>query len=494
MFKNKVVILLTITLIAGIIPPAYAETSVTLMSTDSSGQPINAFTQIILDDYASTPWLVAGKVTVSAKVTSGYGLSMWVQVADENKIIGSGFTPVTFTGIEGKSYTVIAHGYSEGGLAFEKWSDGVTSNVRKITMDGNVRLTAIYSMAQGMTDSITIIAQDQNQQERSMYTVIRDQAGTILSTGYTPFTFTGAKYSIVSVEISNYNTLEFQSWSDGLTSATRNVVLNGATLTARYIDHVGEHSVYVPAYWGTWKQSLIDEWDKLIISVESNQDINFLVAINPASGPGDSQNTILASKINRLKDAGATVIGYVGVNYFSELPKSKYPVGNLWPSDTPKTMADLKKDIDKYKSFYPMLDGFMFDDYPSKKTIVMPNGSTKYVYSLAQELNNYARSRGADFIKTNPGTGSDNDYFTFNENMSTYEGQSIPTVNKLDAITLNGVYKSKTTVVVHSLTTLPSSSTISALYDKVDYVYITNNTYNTLPSYWTEFLKAVSNS
>ena len=141
-----------------------------------------------------------------------------------------------------------------------------------------------------------------------------------------------------------------------------------------------------------------------------------------------------------------------------------------------------------------MIDGLMSDDYPSKKTITLPDGTTKDVYSLAQELDRYAKSKpGITFIKANPGTAAHPDYFALNDNMSTYEGSSLPTLSRLDTITENGKYSSKTTVVVHSLLTLPDSRTIQSLYEKVDYLYITDDSYNALPSYWQIFLERVSN-
>lgn len=453
---------------------------------------------------APEPTPVTYEIIVNSADMSGNAKTgMYTTIKEGGATLKAGFTPLSFTGKAGATYSVTVADY--GSSRFDHWDNGSTTRTRILTLDADSAVTAFYrtpaltlNPTSGPADTSVYVTGihfypnssvvvTYGDEQKSVASATADSAGSFGVSFAAPGLGTGT-HSLSVMDAKGWKaTATFEETATTLSSQTSSPETSNLVV-------VPFHQVYVPAYWGTWKQSLVDEWDKLIKSVKENPEIKFVVTINPASGPGTSQNALLASKAQALKEAGATVIGYVGVNYFSELPKSQYPVGNSWPSDTPKTMSDLKKDIDRYVAFYPMIDGFMFDDYPSKKTITLPDGTIKEVYSLAQDLDRYARSKpGITFIKANPGTAAHPDYFTLNENMSTYEGSSLPTLSRLDTITENGKYSSKTTVVVHSLLTLPDSRTIQSLYEKVDYLYITDNSYNALPSYWQIFLERVSN-
>jgi hypothetical protein len=448
----------------------------------------------------STHILTVASADMSGNIKTG----MYTTIKEGGATIKFGFTPLSFTGNVGATYSVTVADY--GSSFFDHWDNGSTTRTRILTLDSDTVITAFYrtptltlsptSGPAGTSIYVTGIHFYPNSSVVVTYGAEQKSVATATTNSAGSFGVSFAALAL-GTGIHSVSVTDAKGWKATATFEETTATVSSLTSSPEtYSDPIAvpSHHIYVPAYWGTWKQSLVDEWDKLIKSVKENPKIKFVVTINPASGPGTSQNALLASKAQALKEAGATVIGYVGVNYFSELPKSQYPVGNSWPSDTPKTMSDLKKDIDRYVAFYPMIDGFMFDDYPSKKTITLPDGTIKEVYSLAQELDRYARGKpGITFIKANPGTAAHPDYFTLNDNMSTYEGSSLPTLSRLDTITENGKYSSKTTVVVHSLLTLPDSRTIQSLYEKVDYVYITDNSYNALPSYWQIFLERVSN-
>jgi hypothetical protein len=427
--------------------------------------------------YAAT----ANNLAVRAYSIDGEALSMYATIKSDGITIKTGFTPLTYSGTTGKTYTVEVSNYKD--LTFSKWGNGSTDNPRTVTLSTDTTAVAYFKT----TSALSVRAYSIDGEALSMYATIKSGSNTVKS-GFTPFTYTGIKGETYTVTVSNYKDLTFSKWGNGSTDNPRTVTLSTDTTAVAYFG--AKHRIYVPAFWGTWSTSLIAEWDRLIQSVRDNKELTFVVAINPASGPGTSQNALLASKAQALKDAGATVIGYVGVNYFSELPKSQYPVNNPWPSNTPKTMADLKKEVDRYISFYPMVEGFMFDDYPSKKWISgLPDGSSKEVYSLARQLNDYARSKpGITYIQSNPGIPPHPDYYLLNDNMITFEGTYVPSLSLLDTITENGKYSSKTTVVIHSLSTLPDKLTISNLFVKAKAIYITHNTYNTLPSYWDQLI------
>jgi hypothetical protein len=467
---------------------------------DSSVSLTAHYRQLLPPPAPSTHILTVASADMSGNVKTG----MYTTIKEGGATIKFGFTPLSFTGNAGATYSVTVADY--GSSFFDHWDNGSTTRTRTLTLGSDTVVIAFYrtptlslnptSGPAGTSIYVTGIHFYPNSsvvvtygdEQKSVASATTNSVGAFVVSFAAPALGTGI-HSVSVTDAKGWKaTATFEETATTVTAKTTTPETSPDPIA------VPSHHIYVPAYWGTWKQSLVDEWDELIKSVKENPKIKFVVTINPASGSGTSQNALLASKAQALKEAGATVIGYVGVNYFSELPKSQYPVGNSWPSDTPKTMSDLKKDVDRYIAFYPMIDGFMFDDYPSKKTITLPDGTIKEVYSLAQDLDKYARSKpGITFIKANPGTAAHPDYFTLNDNMSTYEGSSLPTLSRLDTITENGKYSSKTTVVVHSLLTLPDSRTIQSLYEKVDYLYITDNSYNALPSYWQIFLERVSN-
>ena len=83
------------------------------------------------------------QLTVNAYTTGGKAISMYATVKSGDTIVKSGFTPFTYTGTTGNTYSVEASNYS--GLTFSKWGDGTTSNPRSIALFADTTATAYYS-------------------------------------------------------------------------------------------------------------------------------------------------------------------------------------------------------------------------------------------------------------------------------------------------------------------------------------------------------------
>ncbi|WP_415282145.1 discoidin domain-containing protein [Candidatus Nitrososphaera sp. FF02] len=80
---------------------------------------------------------------MNAYTTGGKALSMYATVKSGDTIVKSGFTPFTYTGTTGNTYSVEVSNY--GGLTFSKWGDATTSNPRSIALLADTTATAYYS-------------------------------------------------------------------------------------------------------------------------------------------------------------------------------------------------------------------------------------------------------------------------------------------------------------------------------------------------------------
>jgi hypothetical protein len=94
---------------------------------------------------SSTTSTVSGssQLNVATQNTAGAALSgYWTQLWQNGVTIDSGYTPSTYTLVNGQLYTIEADGY--GSCAFDHWLDnGSTNNMRDITITNNNSLVAV---------------------------------------------------------------------------------------------------------------------------------------------------------------------------------------------------------------------------------------------------------------------------------------------------------------------------------------------------------------
>jgi hypothetical protein len=112
----------------------------------------------------------------------------------------------------------------------------------------------------------------------------------------------------------------------------------------------------VPAYFYPSGAGL-DYWNRLARDAGS---INIEAILNPASGPGTTQDPNYVAVVNKLRTAGGRVLGYVATQY-----------GN-------RDLAEARKDIDKYISFYN-INGIFIDEMANTKER-LPYYETLYQY------------------------------------------------------------------------------------------------------------------
>jgi hypothetical protein len=90
-------------------------------------------------------------LTVRAYTTGGDALSMYAVIKSGSTTVKTGFTPLTYTGTTGNTYSVQVQNYND--LTFSKWGNGSTSNPRTITLWGDTTAVAYYN--KGTTTTTT---------------------------------------------------------------------------------------------------------------------------------------------------------------------------------------------------------------------------------------------------------------------------------------------------------------------------------------------------
>ena len=85
----------------------------------------------------------ANTLTVRAYSDDGKSLSMYATIKSGNTTVKSGFTPLTYAGTIGKTYTVTVSNYKD--IVFHKWVDSEDDRSRTLKLSGDPFLTAYYS-------------------------------------------------------------------------------------------------------------------------------------------------------------------------------------------------------------------------------------------------------------------------------------------------------------------------------------------------------------
>jgi hypothetical protein len=140
----------------------------------------------------------------------------------------SGSTPITFTGIVGQQYTVTVSSFQQN--LFDHWDDGTTNPTRTITLTQNTVMTAYFKTAVSITiKSATLPGATLS----GMIAAIRS-GSTLITWGYTPFTYTlesGTTYTVTMYGVSGH---VFDHWDDGTTNPTRTISLTQDTVITAY--------------------------------------------------------------------------------------------------------------------------------------------------------------------------------------------------------------------------------------------------------------------
>ena len=222
--------------------------------------------------------------------------------------------------------------------------------------------------------------------------------------------------------------------------------------------------IMVPLY--TYPTS--STWDTMAKVKSSYPSVPTAAIINPSNGPGSSKDSNYASGIQKLQSAGVSVLGYVFTSYGS------------------RSTTSVKADIDRYKSFYPSINGIFFDE--------MANWAGKETYY--KSLNDYAKSRGYTFTVGNPGADTISSYVGTVDNIVIYENAGAPSLSYLKGWHLNYV-KKNFSMLPYKVGTLDKTYvTSSSAY--VGYMFITiddlPNPWDSLPSYYSTLASTINSA
>ncbi len=195
-----------------------------------------------------------------------------------------------------------------------------------------------------------------------------------------------------------------------------------------------------------------------------------VMIMNPASGPGTSQNSDYVAAVNNAKAAGIKVIGYVHTSYGA------------------RDIDVVKGEVDLYKQWYGV-SGIFLDEVSS--------GAAELPYY--QNVSAYIRSTNGTYVALNPGVVPDQGYISIGDTTTIFEG-TYNTYKTWSAPRWVSRYPaSKFTHLVYA--TSSSSNMKSAITrsknNRAGYVYVTNdvlpNPWDTLPSYWSSELNQINN-
>ena len=206
-----------------------------------------------------------------------------------------------------------------------------------------------------------------------------------------------------------------------------------------------KRGLIIPAYF--YNQSL---WDKV-----ANANIEEIVIVNPANGPG---SLVDENYVNFIKDL---------VNNY------KKPIGYVYTKWGDRDIELVKDDIDTWLRLYPEIQGFFVDE--------TSNNATKIDYY--KDIYNYIKSKGKYFVVLNPGTMPNTAYFSIADNIVVYEGD----VKNLPNEACKS-YADKSSIIVYGADEAEMREIVSSKHCEFMYITDDNNTnpYDSLPSYFDE--------
>jgi hypothetical protein len=196
-----------------------------------------------------------------------------------------------------------------------------------------------------------------------------------------------------------------------------------------------------------------------------------VMIMNPASGPGASQNSDYVTAVNNAKAAGIKVIGYVHTSY------------------SQRDIDTVKGEIDLYKQWYNV-SGIFLDEVNSSAAALL----------YYQNVSDYIKAASGTFVAMNPGTVPDQGYINISDTTVIFEGtyNTFKTWSAPSWVTSYPASKFTHLVYATSSKNNMKSAITRSKNNRGGYVYVTNdvlpNPWDTLPSaYWSTELTEINN-
>ena len=210
-------------------------------------------------------------------------------------------------------------------------------------------------------------------------------------------------------------------------------------------------------------------YNNLISFAREHKDIPIIAILNPSNGPGGVIDNNYRVAIKRLYSANIYPVGYVYTNYAN------------------RPIADVKADIDAWKTIYPEIKGIFFDEmtYEDNPTYV----------NYYKELSDYIYSKNIKFSIGNSKVPCAGSYYNTFDIIINWENSMYPTEAQAKEDWAGGSSEYsilKRGLLVHSQSSF-DSITFTMIAKYYGWVYITNDT---LPNPWDTvsiYLKDMSN-
>ncbi|MDE1852379.1 MAG: spherulation-specific family 4 protein [Thaumarchaeota archaeon] len=215
----------------------------TTSTTQSSTSTSSTTTTTVPVTTTTTTTAASGtsQLVVDAQDTTGAAISgYYVALYQGGKTISTGYSPATFTLNSGQTYTVESDGY--GSCAFAYWLDtGSTNGQRSIEISTNTVLTAVLNCGTSIpaTSTVAVNSFDLSGNTITGMWTTWNQNGAIITTGYTPASFTGATGGTYTVTVADYLSTVFCHWQDGATGSAATVSLGGNLVLNAYYSTTG---------------------------------------------------------------------------------------------------------------------------------------------------------------------------------------------------------------------------------------------------------------
>jgi len=218
--------------------------------------------------------------------------------------------------------------------------------------------------------------------------------------------------------------------------------------------------MFIPAYF--YPGPL---WDQAIASASN---IGVMI-MNPASGPGTSQDSNYVAKVNAAQAAGIKVIGYSHTSYGA------------------RNASEVKSEIDSYIAWYNV-SGIFLDE------VATSAANIPYYADLAS----YIRNTTGTYVALNPGTIPDQGYISVGDTTVIFENTYSVYNNWASPSWASNYSASKITHLVHATNSQNKMKTAitKSKNRNAGNVYVTNdvlpNPWDILPSFWTPELTEIN--
>lgn len=246
-----------------------------------------------------------------------------------------------------------------------------------------------------------------------------------------------------------------------------------SSISVMEISHDHQTGVIVPLFEYPFRDRPDSMWSALAEYKKEHPSVPFTVVINPLSGPGVWQNPSYVHGTTELRESGIEqVLGYISTDYARN-------TGG-------RTVTDIKAMIDRYREWYPAVNGIMFDEVNSGADQV----------GFYSEIVAHARNAGFEYVIANPGTRIAEPYIEMFDYLIIYENRVLPTVAQLqDNTYFPNHFPEKFAFVVKNVADLDIGY-VDEIREYVGFLYMTDdidrpddpNPYNTLPPYFGDLV------